>query len=236
MNQRFLLTSAGPLTLALVFAVPTKADTVLVGTTLTGTSPSAVLCPEASGCNTRLSQFSSPVAFDIDDIKVVIGGPAVAGFTTDGNFQVSLVTQPGTSSSTSLAIGSGNLPMSLKDAEGANVEIFDFSGLAIPIAAGTEYFLQVAGANLTWNSSTPLLGNLGTIGEQLSCDPSLPDNQCATNIGAYNSFDGTYSMEISGDPAGVTPEPSSLLLLGTGLFSIAGVACRKKFPRRSAHS
>jgi PEP-CTERM motif len=229
MNQRFLLTTAGPLTLALVFAVPAKADTILVGTSLTSTSPDAVLCPLPDGCNTRLSQFSSPVDFDIDDVKVVIGGPAFAGFSTDGDFQVSLVTQPGTSSSTSVAIGSGNLPISIKDSEGANVEVFDFSGLSIPITAGTDYYLEVVGENLTWNNSAPLLGTLGTIGLQLSCDPSLPANQCATDPAAYNVFDGTYSMEISGDPVGVTPEPSTLLLLGTGLFSVAITAFRRRF-------
>jgi hypothetical protein len=227
MNQRFLLTTTGPVVLSLLFAVPAKADTILVGTTLIGTSPAAVLCPLAAGCNTRLSQFSSPVAFNIDDIKVVIGGPADPGFNTNGNFQVSLVTQPGTIGSASVPVGSGNLPMTLMDSEGSNVGVFDFSGLSIPITAGTEYYLQVAGENLTWNNSTPLLGTLGTIGLQLSCDPSTPSNQCANNRGSYNPFPGTYSMQISGDPVGVTPEPSSLLLLGTGLLSIVGAGSRR---------
>jgi hypothetical protein len=219
----------GPLTLAFIFAVPAKADTILVGTPLTDTSPSAVLCPLVDDCNIRLSQFSSPVAFDIDDVKVVIGGPAAPGFNTDGDFQVSLVTQPGTSSSTSVFIGSGNLPISLKDSEGSDGGVFDFSGLSIPITAGTDYYLQVIGENLTWNSSAPLLGTLGTIGLQLSCDPSPPFNQCA-NRSDYDQFDnGTYAMQISGDPVGVTPEPSTLLLLGTGLFSVAMTAFRRRF-------
>ena len=228
MNQRFLLTTTCPLVLSLAFAVPAKADTILVGTSLTGTAPAAVLCPLVNGCNTRLSQFSSPVTFNIDDIKVVIGGPAFPNFNTNGNFQVSMVTQPGTISSTSVPVGSGNLPITLMDSEGSNVGVFDFSGLSIPITAGTEYYLQVAGANLTWNSSTPLLGTLGTIGLQLSCPTQPPASiRCANDPAIGLPFPGTYSMQISGDPVGVTPEPSSLLLLGTGLLSIVATGSRR---------
>jgi hypothetical protein len=222
MNQRFLLTTTGPFLLSLFFfAVPTKADTLLVGTSLTNTSPGPVLCPEASGCNTRLSQFSSPVAFTIDDIKVVIAGPADAGFNTNGNFQVTLLSQLGT---IGVPVGSGNVPMTLMDPSGSQGGVFDFTGLSIPLTAGTEYYLEVAGQNLTWNSSSPLLGTLGTIGLQLSCDPT--QNDCSNNLSDYDKFNGTYAMQISGDPAG-TPEPSSLILFGTGLLSIIAARFRR---------
>jgi hypothetical protein len=92
MNQRFLLTTMCPLVLSFAFAVPAKADTILVGTSLTGTTPVAVLSPEGFFGNSLFSQFSSPVNFNIDDIKVVIGGPA--GFaSTDGSFEVDIVTR-----------------------------------------------------------------------------------------------------------------------------------------------
>ena len=232
MNQRFLLTTTCPLVLSFAFAVPAKADTILVGTSLTGTAPVAVLCPEffTSSCNSRFSQFSSPVNFNIDDIKVVIGGPAFTGFSTDGNFQVSLVTQAGSLfvPSTVVPVGSGNLPITLMDSFGSNVGVFDFSGLSIPITAGTESYLGVFGANLTWNSSTPLLGTLGTIGLQLSCPTQPPASiRCANDPAIGLPFPGTYSMQISGDPVGVTPEPSSLLLFGTGLLSIVGAGSRR---------
>jgi hypothetical protein len=229
MNQRFLLTTTCPLVLSFAFAVPAKADTILVGTSLTGTAPAAVLCPVAFslGCNTRLSQFSSPVTFSIDDIKVVIGGPAVL-FSTNGNFDVSIVTQRGAFGSTFVPVGSGTLPITLMDSLNSNVGVFDFSGLSIPITAGTESYLEVAGANLTWNSSTPLLGTLGTIGLQLSCPTEPPASiRCANDPAIGVPFPGTYSMQISGDPVGVTPEPSSLLLLGTGLLSIVGTGSRR---------
>lgn len=231
MNQRFLLTTTCPLVLSFAFAVPANADTILVGTSLTGTAPVAVLCPESftTSCNTRFSQFSSPVNFNIDDIKVVIAGPA--GFdSTDGNFQVSMVTQAGSlfAPSTVVPVGSGNLPITLMDSFGSNVGVFDFSGLSIPITAGTESYLEVFGANLTWNSSTPLLGTLGTIGLQVSCTTAPPASiRCANDPAIGLPFPGTYSMQISGDPVGVTPEPSSLLLLGTGVLSIVGAGSRR---------
>jgi len=223
MNQRCLLTTTGPFLLFLFFfAVPAKADTLLVGSSLTNTAAGPILCPEASNCDNRLSQFSSPVAFTIDDIKVVIAGPAEAGFNTNGNFQVTLLSQPG---AIGVPVGSGNVPMTLMDSSGSQGGVFDFSGLSIPLTAGTEYYLQVVGPNLTWNSSSPLLGTLGTIGLQLSCDPTA--GKCSNNLSSYDIYHGTYSMQISGDPVGITPEPSSLILFSTGLLSIIGARFRR---------
>ena len=186
------------------------------------------MCPKVDGCDIEFSQFSLPVAFTIDDIQIVMGAPAIFGYNTNGNFQVTLLSQLGT---IGVPVGSGNLTMTLMDGPDANVEVFDFSGLSIPLTAGTEYYLQVAGQNLNWNTSTPFLGTLGTIGLQLRCDPSLP-SLCSNsnNPSTYDKFNGTYAMQISGDPAS-TPEPSSLILFGTGLLSIIGA----KF-RRVAHT
>lgn len=228
MNQRFLLTTTCILVLSFALTVPAKTDTILVGTSLTDTAPVAVLCTDFS-CNTPFSQFSSPVNFNIDDIKVVIGGPA--GFNnTDGGFEVIMVTQVRDPliPSTFIRVGSGNLPITLMDSFGSNVGVFDFSDLSIPITAGDENYLGVGGANLTWNSSTPLLGTLGTIGLQLTCPTEPPASiRCGTDPAIGLPFPGTYSMQISGDPVGVTPEPSSLLLLGTGLLSIVGAGSRR---------
>src|SRR5258707_3324790 len=128
MNKRFLLSTTGAILLSLFFAVPAKADTLLVGTSLTNTNAGPVLCPKVAGCDIEFSQFSSPVAFTIDDIKIVMGAPATVGDNTNGNFQVTLLSQLGT---IGVPVGSGNLPMTLMGSSAANVEVFDFSGLSI---------------------------------------------------------------------------------------------------------
>ena len=227
------LTAMGLCSLAFIL-VPSlaQADSLLVGTSFTGTIPTAVLCPQASNCNNRLSEFSSSQDFTVSDVKVQLSGPAESDFTTDGNFSVSIVTDPGTGSASTVAVGSGTLPFSSSSPDGSVSQIFDFSGLSIDLTAGTDYYLEVTGANLLWNTRGEVLPGSGTLGSQLSCDAGTPNSQCARPVDGYDRNDAVYAEQISGNATGtvpgVTPEPSSLILLATGVLT-GGVTVRKRF-------
>jgi hypothetical protein len=194
-----------------------QADTLLVGTSL---APSdlvgeAELCPRVSDCQYLLSQFSTPVAFVVDDVKVALTGPGFFGI--GGDFSVSLVsepgiTEPGGNGDLVADIGSGSFGLSNpRDNIPAMTEIFDFNHLSILIEPGIEYYLLVTGQDLYMDTSVALTG-LGMLGEQLYCDPTV--STCVE--GRYDAFPRTLAMQISGDPV---PEPSNILLFSTGVLA-----------------
>lgn len=208
----------GLLTVLLLATVSSPADTLLVGTSLASPNPGPELCPEASACTYRFSEFSTPQLFSIDDVKVAISGPGFSGpgFSNDGSFNVSIITQPGPSQTVVANVGSNSLVInSLTEPEGSVTQVFDFTGLSITLLPGVAYYLEVTGANVMWDSATPVLSGFGTLGAQLECDP---DMQCAQGVARYNPFDSTYAMQISGNA--ITPEPATWSLMGIGLFSL----------------
>jgi hypothetical protein len=235
MRQRALsLTSTGLVSFLLLFTTFTRADTLLVGTSLTPPLPAVVLCPNAPNCVNHFSGFSTSQPFTIDDIKVLMSGPAFFDFSTDGSFQVNIVTQLDTATSTTTTVGSDDLPFTLSSPAGSVSQVFDFSGLSIPLTPGTQYYLEVTGANLLWDVSktSPLTGS-GAFGPQLLCIPGPPSFGCSLPISDYGFVTGIYALQIYGDSPTVatTPEPSSLLLLATGIVSV-GVSVRNRSRRQ----
>ena len=195
------------------------ADSILAGTDLSNPSSGPVLCPQGANCTVRVSQFVLLAPVVVDDIKVAISGPGPSS-SANGTFSVNL--------SQALAGGGGNIGSGdlvfTPDQSPILTEVFDFSGLDILLDPGT-YYLQVSGANVEWDSAAPLATSAGLLGQQLSCDPYIT---CNADISRYDTFSGAYAMQIDG--TAVTPEPSTIALLSTGILSLAGVS-RRKFRR-----
>jgi PEP-CTERM motif len=196
------------------------ADTILVGTNLSAATQggAAVLCPGGSDCTDRVSQFTFSSAEVITSISVVLTSPGDSSFVSNGDFTIGLGSQIGAGVTT--GVGAGDIPTGPNGTP--NTEKFTFSGLDIPLAAGT-YYLGVAGGNVQWDYAPPLPTTAGALGLQLSCDPFI---SCNNNLGQWDELSsGTYALEIDG--VAVTPEPSTLCLLGTGVLGLAGVVRRR---------
>jgi PEP-CTERM motif len=207
-----------------LLAVPTvaqaHADTILVGTNVAMATKggAAVLCPGGSDCTDLASQFTLSTAAVIHSISVVVTAPGYdSGFVGNGNFTIGLGSQIGVGVTT--GIGMGDIPTGPGGVP--NTEEFTFSGLDLSLAAGT-YYLGMAGGNVEWDYAPLLPTTAGTIGLQLSCDPYI---NCNNNLGRWDKpSGGMYALEIDG--VAVTPEPSTLCLLGTGVLGLVGVVRR----------
>ena len=187
----------------LVVSTAAHADSILVGTDLANASGGSGLCPNDANCEILRQEFTLFEPVEIDQVKVVIGPymPPFAG----GDFNVALSGASGSS----FDIGSGHLDLD-------STQIFDFGSLDLKLDPGT-YYLAVSGGNVTWAFAPSLPGLAGVLGPVWMSDPTINSR--------WQPVSGPHAMEIDG--TAIAPEPSSWLLVGTGIFGLAGSVRRR---------
>ncbi|WP_345945074.1 PEP-CTERM sorting domain-containing protein [Granulicella sp. dw_53] len=209
------------------------ADTIVVGSDLSNYAESGTsFCPSSSNCSLLAQQFTLLSAAVITDIKIVVSGP-IKSSPTDGTFTMGIGVDP--LDNTGVATGNFVYQISPVDPNQGDytTEILDFANLNISLSAGT-YYLGLAGAsgtgghlaNFAWNYAPALSTPTGVMGSGMYCDfnPAAP-GACSIPTVWTKSIPGPFAMQMS--TTAITPEPSTFILLVSGLAGISGIARKR---------
>ena len=107
---------------------------------------------------------------------------------------------------------------------GYDIDMITVTGLNVPLSSGATYWLNLQNATdsegepVYWDENSGI-GCKGDNGMGGGC-PSIASS-------GGTGTDPSESFDINGTGGGTTPEPSSFLLLATGILGLAGVLRRK---------
>jgi hypothetical protein len=125
-------------------------------------------------------------------------------------------------SSGTVAQNAGNSVLLFTNADGYGVYDVTVSINPAALTAGTEYWLSISNATDAGNDGTQAwdIPN-GGLGGPADCN----FRQSGTNFGECGI--GGESFTLTGGGGTTTPEPSSIMLFGSGILGLAGVLRRK---------
>jgi hypothetical protein len=162
---------------------------------------------------------TGPGSFQLNMVGVLLNGDPTSG----GAFRVDLFSDLGT------APGSSLLQLgTVSDASLSSSPTDIVFSAAYPLAPNTRYWIYISDASATgfttsaiWSWSLDQTA-LGVANEFLYNATNSPF--------VFPNIDGPYQMEVDVVPVSGTPEPSTILLLGSGLLSVIGAVRKKLLP------
>ena len=98
---------------------------------------------------------------------------------------------------------------------GYDIDKITVSGLSVPEVSGTKYWLNLQNATVPSGDPVYWDENSGKASASESAVGTIPSE--------------AFTINTSGGGSGSTPEPSSIMLFGSGILGLAGVLRRKLF-------